>query len=91
MKGTALRRRPGRPLSERGVIEEAKVQAMALRQELAVHDAWEARALAAAEEFVVRGDRERAARLLRALRVRDRRENERHREIDAVWRTEGEG
>lgn len=79
----------GRPMSLTGLLEEARVQAIALRQVLGRHDEWEASALAATEVLLARGDTERARRLVRELRLRDRWENQRHAEIDGVWREVG--
>jgi len=78
--------RPGRPLSQQGLLEEARVQALSLRHELGRHDRWEAAALEVAELLVAEGRLIEARRLLRQLRIRDRWENERHDEIDEVWR-----
>jgi outer membrane PBP1 activator LpoA protein len=76
----------GRPMSTQGLLEEAKVQALALRQELEPHDQWEAAALEVAELLIAEERLDEARRLLRQLRRRDLWENERHSEIDAVWR-----
>jgi len=78
--------RPGRPISTQGLLEEARVQALALRQELGRHDHWELAALEVAEQLVAEGRLDDAQRLIRMLIVRDRWENQRHAEIDAVWR-----
>jgi hypothetical protein len=79
----------GRPLSEQGLLEEARVQAIALRQELAVHDQWEAAALDVAEILIAEGRLLEARRVIRKLRERDRWENARHAEIDDVWQGAG--
>lgn len=79
----------GRPLSEQGLLEEARVQAIALRQELAVHDQWEAAALDVAEILIAEGRLLEARRVIRKLRERDRWENARHAEIDDAWRRAG--
>lgn len=79
----------GRPLSEQGLLEEARVQAIALRQELAAHDEWEAAALEVAELLLAEGRALEARRLIRRLRERDRWENARHAEIDDAWRRAG--
>jgi len=78
--------RPGRPISMQGLLEEAKVQALALRHELGRHDQWEMAALEVAEILIAEQRLVEARRLLRELRRRDRWENQRHAEIDAVWR-----
>jgi len=78
--------RPGRPISTQGLLEEAKVQALALRHELGRHDQWEAAALEVAELLISEQRLEEARRLIRRLRERDRWENQRHAEIDQVWR-----
>ncbi|QFG02142.1 hypothetical protein [Tepidiforma bonchosmolovskayae] len=78
--------RPGRPISTQGLLEEAKVQALALRHELEPHDQWEAAALEVAEILIAEERLVEAQRLIRRLRERDRWENQRHAEIDAVWR-----
>ena len=79
------RSRPGRPISTQGLMEEARVQA-ALRHELDRHDQWETAALEVAELLVAEGRHLEARRLLRRLRERDRWENQRHAEIDQIWR-----
>jgi hypothetical protein len=78
--------RPGRPISTQGLLEEAKVQALALRQELEPHDEWELAALEVAELLIAEQRLVEARRLIRRLRERDRWENQRHAEIDQVWR-----
>ncbi|GIW19414.1 hypothetical protein [Tepidiforma sp.] len=79
----------GRPVSDRGLLEEARVQALALRQELAAHDQWEAAALEVAELLLAEGRLLEARRVIRRLRLRDRWENARHAEIDDVWQEVG--
>jgi hypothetical protein len=69
-----------------GLLEEARVQALALRHELDRHDHWEAAALEVAEQLIADGRLDEAQRLIRMLIVRDRWENRRHAEIDQVWR-----
>jgi len=78
--------RPGRPMSVQGLLEEAKVQALALRHELGRHDQWEMAALEVAELLIAEQRLVEAQRLIRRLRERDRWENQRHAEIDQVWR-----
>ncbi|GIW15664.1 MAG: hypothetical protein KatS3mg063_1517 [Tepidiforma sp.] len=78
--------RRGRPISTQGLLEEAKVQALALRHELEPHDQWEAAALEVAEILIAEERLDEARRLIRMLIVRDRWENQRHAEIDQVWR-----
>jgi regulator of PEP synthase PpsR (kinase-PPPase family) len=73
-------------MSTQGLLEEARVQALALRQELEPHDQWEAAALEVVELLIADERLEEARRLIQRLRVRDRWENQRHAEIDAVWR-----
>lgn len=79
----------GRPITDAGLLEEARVQAMALRRELAAHDQWEAAALEVAELLLGEGRTLEARRVIRQLRLRDRWENARHAEIDDVWREAG--
>jgi hypothetical protein len=78
--------RPGRPISTQGLLEEARVQALALRHELDRHDQWEIAALEVAELLIAEQRLVEAQRLIRRLRERDRWENQRHAEIDQVWR-----
>ena len=79
----------GRPPTPLALLEEARVQAVALRQELAAHDQWEAAALEVAELLAAEGRSLEARRVIRLLRERDRWENARHAEIDDVWRGAG--
>lgn len=76
-------------MSEQALVEEARVQALALRRELAAHDQWEAAALEVADLLVAEGRALEARRLIHRLRERDRWENARHTEIDEVWRGVG--
>jgi hypothetical protein len=73
-------------MSTQGLLEEARVQALALRHELGRHDQWEAAALEVAEQLVAEGRLDEAQRIIRMLLIRDRWENQRHAEIDQVWR-----
>jgi hypothetical protein len=73
-------------MTVQGLLEEAKVQALALRHELGRHDEWEMAALEVVEQLVADGRLDEAQRVIRLLIVRDRWENQRHAEIDQVWR-----
>jgi hypothetical protein len=73
-------------MTVQGLLEEAKVQALALRHELGRHDQWEMAALEVVEQLVAEGRLDDAQRLIHMLIVRDRWENQRHAEIDQVWR-----
>jgi hypothetical protein len=73
-------------MTDHGLLEEARVQALALEQELRPHDAWEAAALATVEQLIELGRPRDALRLVRELRRRDLWENARHAEIASVWR-----